>query len=312
MKGVLHHDPGDQSVSVEAGVALAELQDFLAADGQMLAIEAPARRELSLGEVVARGRESACALRHGSLREQILGLSVRLPDGRLCRSGGRVAKNVTGYDLSRLHCGGEERFGKLVEISFRLRPRPSAEATWVFGCGDLDEAWRRALELRNLPHRLSGLVIEHGRSCGRESDAWRVALRVDGHPETLQSLDHRMRETRGAMRMDETSAAAQWERVADFDFAWPCHRVHRCGPRELRARISDIRDYVDAEPKRTLHFDFALPGLRLGQSATDPEPDFPRWAQIAVDPGRQSLETRLRRVFDPDGLLATKGRGEID
>lgn len=262
LREVLHHDPGDQSISVEPGLRVTELQSRLARDGQMLAVEAP-DDTLTIGDLFMQGRESFCAYRHGPLRDQVLGVTVLLPDGRVCRSGGRVAKNVTGYDLTRLHCGGRGQFGVPVEISFRLRPRPATTKTFVLGAADEAEATARGQIIRGFPHRISALVAVGGSVVVRE-DAWLLALRVEGSAGSLRDIEARLRDLApGLEELDESEARGLWRELS-----------------ALRPPSGHAPEFVD----------FAWP---RSASAVTP-------ADTAT---RTAIEERLRRVFDPRGVL---------
>jgi glycolate oxidase FAD binding subunit len=116
---------------------LAELQQALARHGQMLALDPPGADRLSVGEVFDRGLFGPRAHRYGRPRDLILGVTVRLADGLVARGGGKVVKNVAGYDLPKLFTGGRGRLGELLELTVRLHPLPAATASVVASMGDV-------------------------------------------------------------------------------------------------------------------------------------------------------------------------------
>ena len=128
---VLSVSPADLVATVQAGTPFEALRRRLADEGMWLALDPPGRRERSLGTIVATA--SAGPLRHGfgPVRDHVLGCTVATGDGRLVRAGGRVVKNVAGYDLTKLQVGGFGGFGIIAEVHLRLRALPRADMTLV-------------------------------------------------------------------------------------------------------------------------------------------------------------------------------------
>jgi glycolate oxidase FAD binding subunit len=124
---VLEHAAGDLVVRVQAGVPLADLQDALAPAGQWLALDPPEPRA-TVGGVVAANASGPRRLRYGTVRDLIIGITVVLADGTVAKAGGKVVKNVAGYDLAKLFCGSLGTLGMIVEATFRLHPLPAATA----------------------------------------------------------------------------------------------------------------------------------------------------------------------------------------
>jgi glycolate oxidase FAD binding subunit len=122
---VLEHAAGDLVVRAQAGVRLADLQAALAPAGQWLALDPPEPRA-TVGGVVAANAAGPRRLRYGTVRDLIIGSTVVLADGTVARSGGKVVKNVAGYDLAKLFCGSLGTLGMVVEVIFRLHPVPAA------------------------------------------------------------------------------------------------------------------------------------------------------------------------------------------
>jgi glycolate oxidase FAD binding subunit len=126
---ILEHDPGDQTCTVEAGVRLSELRATLAAAGQRLSLDPPG--DPTVGALVALNLSGPLRHRFGSPRDLVLGATLVLGDGTIASSGGKVVKNVAGYDLARLVCGSEGRLAFVARVSFRLHPLPKAARTIV-------------------------------------------------------------------------------------------------------------------------------------------------------------------------------------
>jgi glycolate oxidase FAD binding subunit len=125
---ITEYAPGDLVVVAEAGVPLAALQKQLAEHGQMLALDPP-EEGATLGGIVAANASGPRRLRYGTVRDLLIGVTAVLADGTVARSGGKVVKNVAGYDLGKLHTGAHGALGVVVSTTWRLHPRPPATAT---------------------------------------------------------------------------------------------------------------------------------------------------------------------------------------
>jgi glycolate oxidase FAD binding subunit len=150
---VLEHAAGDLVVKVEAGARLADLQAALAPAGQWLALDPP-EPGATVGGVVAANASGPRRLRYGTVRDLIIGITVVLADGTIARAGGKVVKNVAGYDLSKLFCGSLGTLGLIAEAIFRLHPRPAAAAVvtlQIERVEQLGEAVRRLLRSTLVP-----------------------------------------------------------------------------------------------------------------------------------------------------------------
>jgi glycolate oxidase FAD binding subunit len=122
---VVEHAAGDLVATAQAGVRLDALQGVLAASGQRLALDPP-EPGATLGGIVAAGASGPRRHRFGTARDLLIGVRVVLADGTAARSGGKVVKNVAGYDLGKLFAGSLGTLGVVVEATFRLHPRPAA------------------------------------------------------------------------------------------------------------------------------------------------------------------------------------------
>jgi glycolate oxidase FAD binding subunit len=135
---VLDHEPGDLTMIVEAGLRLSELQAYLAEHGQMLALDPPG--DPTIGACLAGDLSGPRRHRYGGMRDLVIGVTVVLAGGMVASSGGKVVKNVAGYDLGKLFSGSRGRLGLIARVGLRLHPRPAAQAT-VVATGDPRELW---------------------------------------------------------------------------------------------------------------------------------------------------------------------------
>ena len=192
--GALHrlveYQPADLTVTVEAGVQLERLNEELGQSGQLLPLDPFGGPGHTVGGVLATGWSGPLRLRYGTARDYLIGLRVALPDGSLARSGGRVVKNVSGYDMNKLHLGALGSLGVIVEASFKVFPRPLSELSLQVVVPTFMEAWaqaERALAAAMIPVALE-LVSERGafsvtaRLAGTESGVRRIAAELGWGP----------------------------------------------------------------------------------------------------------------------------------
>jgi len=124
---LLEHEPGDLTVTAEAGMTIGDLQTALRARGQWLSLDPPDAERATLGGVVAANASGPRRQLYGTVRDLLIGLTVITADGSLLRGGGKVVKNVAGYDLPKLFVGSHGTLGVIVETTFKLRPVPDEE-----------------------------------------------------------------------------------------------------------------------------------------------------------------------------------------
>ena len=131
MARLVEHEPADLVATAEAGMTLADFNRAVGRAGQWLPLDPPGADVATLGGVLAAGTVGAQGFGYGAPRSHVLGMRVALAGGRLIKAGGRVVKNVAGYDLCKLFTGSHGTLGVILEVTFRLRPRPRREATLV-------------------------------------------------------------------------------------------------------------------------------------------------------------------------------------
>lgn len=122
---VLEHAWGDMTATVQAGCRVVDFQRALAQHGQQLVLDPLWQERATIGGILATNDSGSLRLRFGGLRDLVLGITIALPDGTLARSGGKVVKNVAGYDLPKLMTGALGTLGVITEATFRLYPLPA-------------------------------------------------------------------------------------------------------------------------------------------------------------------------------------------
>ena len=126
---IVEHVPQDLVVTVQAGLPLATLQAALQQSKQWLALDPDLAPEATIGGIIATNATGPRRLRYGGVRDQIIGIRVVLADGTIAKGGGKVVKNVAGYDLPKLFTGALGTLGVIVSATFRLYPLPLASGT---------------------------------------------------------------------------------------------------------------------------------------------------------------------------------------
>lgn len=158
---ILEHNQGDLTAVLEAGVPLARAQRQFAAAGQMLALDPflGAEAQATIGGVLATADAGPLRHRYGAPRDLILGMTVALSDGTIARSGGKVIKNVAGYDIGKLFCGSFGTLGMILSASVRLHPLARHSITALGVTADHDVASEAAQALAGAPLELEALDV---------------------------------------------------------------------------------------------------------------------------------------------------------
>ncbi|GAA5201313.1 FAD-binding oxidoreductase [Rugosimonospora acidiphila] len=162
---IVEHAPGDLVVVTEAGVPLADLRRALAEHGQMLALDPP-EPDATIGGIIGANASGPRRLRYGTVRDLLIGVTVVLADGTIARSGGKVVKNVAGYDLGKLYTGAHGGLGVVVSATWRLHPLPKASGAVRVPVGDAAEAGRLAALMARSTLTPSAVELRFGPSGG--------------------------------------------------------------------------------------------------------------------------------------------------
>ena len=186
---VVDLQPGDLTVTVQAGMTLASVQELLGKHGQFVALESAHPDLETIGGILATGASALLRYAYGGPRDQVIGITAAMPDGTVVRGGGRVVKNVAGYDLCKLFTGSMGTLGLLVEATFRVRPLPSVSRTWVAAFGSASDVETAVSEIVDSPMLPSFIQCADPGACsslapflpaGLPDDCWMLALGCDG------------------------------------------------------------------------------------------------------------------------------------
>lgn len=147
------YDPGDLTLSVEAGIPLAKVAPTLAQHGQFLPLAVPFENAATIGGTIASGIDSPLRQFYGTARDFVLGMEFITGDGSLAKSGGRVVKNVTGYDLHKLMIGAMGSLGVITQVHFRTFPAPLTRRAFLASFELAEAAWRLRQSIAESPLR---------------------------------------------------------------------------------------------------------------------------------------------------------------
>ena len=309
---IVEHNAGDLTAVLEAGVPLARAQEVFRSAGQMLALDPPDAGGATIGGIVAANDSGPLRARYGGARDLVVGMRVALADGTVAKSGGKVIKNVAGYDLGKLFTGSFGTLGAVLELAVRLHPLPPETAT--------------AVGHTRSPHLLAGgaAALTHGRleQLGLDvrwaAGAGMVLARFGGATAREQA------ETAEALLRE---AGLEAELAVDDDSLWQAQRDAQRSPAGLVVRVSALQTDLEQVADVAARFGATLVGraglglswLRLDEgdfegllealrgrfltAVLDRPARMPFVPAQARDSGAALLAARLKERFDAKGTL---------
>lgn len=226
---VVDYPAADMTITVEAGITLSSLQAALAAEGQRLSLDAPQADRATLGGIYATNASGPRRLGAGRPRDMIIGVGFVAADGRLVRGGGRVVKNVAGYDFPKLLTGSLGTLGVIAELTLTVRPRPEAAAIAWVGFHRLDDAGEALDRLNTSRTRpvaielLNRRAVEHlGDLGGLPASEWVVAVGLEGNAASVAWQVDALRPEIGPGRLEvvrDAEALPAWSALTEFPAA---------------------------------------------------------------------------------------------
>jgi len=305
---VVEYHPSDMVIVAEAGVTMATLQATVRAERQMLALDPPLPERATVGGVVATGAFGPRRARYGGVRDLIIGVTLVRADGAISKGGGKVVKNVAGFDLPKVACGSLGTLGLVASATFRLHPVPEASATMILRGASPE----RVIEIGA---RLTEAQLEPTSVCAlREGGKYDLGIRFEGFGAGVEQQARKAAERFGC------------DRAGDGEAFWKRHdEVRSGGP--LRIKVAALpTDFVrvDAALPQSMRVAF-YPTVGLGfaaGTAFPPElaaartslreaggslvvqaglpPGFDPWGPV---PPSFPLMERLKNNFDPERRL---------
>lgn len=317
---VLEHNEGDLTAVLEAGVPMAVAQATFASAGQMLALDPPlglrAEHAATIGGVLATGDSGPLRHRYGAPRDLVLGVTVALTDGTLARSGGKVIKNVAGYDLGKLFAGSFGTLGAILSVNVRLHPRPETTATALGASGSSDVLAAAAMALAGAPLELDALDV-----------AWRGGR---GGLLARCSGSDPVRRAQRAVELMRAAGLEQLSVIDEDDALWARQRAGQrsAGLAILRiahrptslSRVLEAADrnggtlvgraalgssYVELDPDAVSRVRGELPGDARSTVLDAPaelRSELDPWGPVA--PAALALMQRIKQRFDPAGTCS--------
>jgi glycolate oxidase FAD binding subunit len=326
LAGVVAHVPGDLTVTVAAGTRFADLRSALARAGQFLPLDPPHADAATVGGIVAANSTGFWRARYGGVRDLLIGTTSVLGDGTVARSGGRVVKNVAGYDLNKLFVGSLGTLGVLVECTFKVLPRPPVTAGARARFARSADAFTTADAIARTSARPAALAVTGG-----PSGPWELVLQADGDAapvtRTLELLsryagDHGADTQRDdgvptllttlndiSSRAEGTVVRAALPLAAQAAFAATAARLD--GFTQLIADVASgiVRVVLSGDDRTMLDGASALlAAARVcgGSARVERRPDSLRARLTAwgdTEPAGQFIMRRLKEAFDPRGIL---------
>jgi len=327
--GIVDYDPAELVLTVRAGTPLAEVEAALATQGQMLAFEpwdhgplfGAAAGHATIGGIIAAGVAGPRRLSAGGARDHLLGFTAVSGTGERFVAGGRVVKNVTGFDLSKLMAGSWGRLAAMTELSLKVLPAPREQATLTVE--GLDAAAAQALMLWALGTAANVVAAAHLPAACNAGRALTL-LRLEGFGPSVEARCHALIRDcadHPLQRLPEDEAAACWQAI--------CTAAPLDGPLLWRIPLpassaAPVADWLETNGARWLidwggallwtdwagdaaalrdHVAAAGGHVALVRAPADMRARIP--AQHPRAAGVAALEARIRRAFDPDGVFET-------
>ncbi|MFG2078449.1 FAD-binding oxidoreductase [Nonomuraea maritima] len=304
MDALLEHAAGDLVVRAQAGLPMDALAAALADKGQELALDVPPGWGATVGGTLAAGLAGPRAFRYGTARDLLIGVTVVLADGTIARSGGKVVKNVAGYDLGKLFTGSYGTLGVIAEATFRLHPLPAGRR-WAVAELDAAEVPAVAAALATAQAEPSAVEVDRPRQDGPVALAALVeGTAAEARAEALREIVGSGTVTAeppawwGRIPPGETLAEARFPPAATgavLEAAGTALRGSPVSGRVLlatdeRLGVSTLRKAVEEHGGRVVV-------LRT------PDDDVDRWGQVSA----LGLMRRVKERFDP-GRRMSPGR----
>jgi FAD/FMN-containing dehydrogenase len=268
---MIEHKPEDMTATVETGMTLAEFQASLRASHQWLPIDPPSPENLSLADLLARDLSGPRRLGYGTIRDYLIGMQVATADGTIIKAGGKVVKNVAGYDLCKLFVGARHSLGIIIEASFKLRPLPECEALLQTSFDSLPAMHSTARAI--LESAAEPVILDAHNLDGR----WNLVTAAAGQREDV------------AFQIAELQRAAPWsEGSTHYDAEF-----HDSGVVHKLSVLPSRLDQVLAPMQQTPWVARYANGVVFHKSGALPPPELPNPALMA----------RVKQAYDPRGIF---------
>jgi glycolate oxidase FAD binding subunit len=232
---VIEHAAGDMTATVEAGCTIDSFQRVLKEHGLRLAADPIWPQASTVGGLLATAESGTLRIRYGAVRDLVLGLELVLADGSVVKAGGKVVKNVAGYDLTKLAIGSLGTLGVITRAVFRLHPIPVSTATYSASLPTASEANQLVRAVLNSQLVYTGLQVRATRA-----DAFAVDIRFEGIPESLQDQFLKLNQVAGSVAF--SSAGEVWAARQELFDGATSSMICKCSV--LPAQIGSLCDAI--------------------------------------------------------------------
>jgi len=223
MREVIEYSPPDLTVTVQAGLTLCELNKTATGERQWLSLDPPGFQVASLGAIASCNSSGALRPGFGTPRDYVIGLKLAHVDGKQSKCGGKVVKNVAGYDMNKLYVGSFGTLAVITELTFKLRPLPDRSATVMITSKYRGPLFKLAREVLGSDFQPASVVLTRrlGVSIGAgwPDDALLIRF-VDSEPAVftqLRQIGNIAGDDCEVRELDQAEALTVWKAVADFD-----------------------------------------------------------------------------------------------
>lgn len=221
LDAVVHHEPDDLTIAVQAGCTIAALDQHLAEHGQVLPVDVARPDRATIGGVVAAGLAGPRRFGYGALRDLIIGITVVLPSGQVAKGGGMVVKNVSGFDMMRLYHGSLGTLAVITQVNFKLIPRPRAQRSVLARFSSLRDALAAAdaVRLSQLgPTAMVALDAGAARRADLPDAPWSLCLRCEAPPVAVvrqaERIAEAVRDGAVAAEIVDDDTPGLWQRIS--------------------------------------------------------------------------------------------------
>jgi glycolate oxidase FAD binding subunit len=214
LRRIVQYEPNDLTISVEAGAQFSELQNLLAARGQMIALDPPYSAQATIGGIIASNSSGPIRRAFGTARDLVIGMRFAMLDGKLIKTGGMVVKNVAGLDIAKLMIGSFGTLAVIASVNFRLHALPPETRSFVFSFANLENAieHRNAI-CRSILQPLAIELISPAAAARLDRRGYLIAVRAGGGPAALPRY---ARELSGAEQLTGPHDGQIWKQIRDF------------------------------------------------------------------------------------------------
>jgi FAD/FMN-containing dehydrogenase len=315
---VIEYVPGDLTITVGAGMSLSAIEKLTAAHGQWLTLDPFGSPDGTIGATIATASSGPLATGFGAPRDLILGVEAVTGLGNVVRAGGRVVKNVAGFDITRLLTGSRGTIGAITEVSLRLRARPAVDETLVIAVGPKTAVREMQAALRgwNAVPMAAELLTPRTAGALELPPVATLLLRIGGNSRLVGAMKKRA----GAIGRTDVGNTEIWSRLRALELESPVS--FRIGdlPSAFPERWDDATSlagdagHVIGSPLRGQIRCFVPSVERASmnafrarsQSATlvyDALPSAATWNSLTAVPAASTLHARIMEAFDPVGIM---------